>query len=90
MVSIVEKYLAEINEQLSVRNLDLTVTASAKAWLAESGFDNKMGARYMERLIQEEIKMPLANKLLAAGHNDATARVKVRTAKGQLVIDYVN
>lgn len=61
---VVEKFLIELEEQLGNKGVTLTVEASAKAWLAENGYDKSMGARPMARLIQENIKKPLADELL--------------------------
>jgi ATP-dependent Clp protease ATP-binding subunit ClpA len=61
---IVDKFLQELDLVLSAKGVKLNVDYSAKVWLAQHGYDKKMGARPMSRLIQEEIKKPLADKLL--------------------------
>jgi ATP-dependent Clp protease ATP-binding subunit ClpA len=50
--------------QLEKKGVHLTVDDAARAWLAERGYDPKMGARPMARLIQDQIKRPLAEELL--------------------------
>jgi ATP-dependent Clp protease ATP-binding subunit ClpA len=60
----VDKFLLELEEQLALKNVSISVTRSAREWLAEKGFDPKMGARPMKRVIQEQIKRPLADDLL--------------------------
>ena len=61
---IVDKFLMELEEQLRPKDVELTVDKSARTWLAENGYDEQMGARPMARLIQEEVKKPLADELL--------------------------
>ncbi|MEE4174001.1 MAG: ATP-dependent Clp protease ATP-binding subunit ClpA [Xanthomonadales bacterium] len=61
---IVDKFILELEAQLAQKDVGLTVTSDAKAWLAEKGFDPKMGARPMKRVIQEHIKRKLADDLL--------------------------
>ncbi len=62
--SVVDKFIFELETQLSDRNVSLSLDSEARLWLAENGCDEKMGARPMARLIQEKIKKPLANDLL--------------------------
>lgn len=62
--NIVDKFLIELEVLLEHKHVLLDVDEKAKAWLAEHGYDNKMGARPMARLIQEKIKRPLAEELL--------------------------
>jgi ATP-dependent Clp protease ATP-binding subunit ClpA len=61
---IVDKFLLELEAQLALKDVSLTVSAAAKEWLAEQGFDPEMGARPMKRVIQSKIKSPLADDLL--------------------------
>ncbi|OIO66203.1 MAG: ATP-dependent Clp protease ATP-binding subunit ClpA [Zetaproteobacteria bacterium CG_4_9_14_3_um_filter_49_83] len=61
---VVDKFLIELETQLSAKKVDLDVTDEAKDWLAEHGYDEQMGARPMARLIQETIKAPLADAIL--------------------------
>lgn len=64
ILHVVDKFLAELQGQLDDKRVLLNVTDSAKAWLAEHGYDEKMGARPMGRLVQEKVKKPLAEKIL--------------------------
>jgi ATP-dependent Clp protease ATP-binding subunit ClpA len=64
VVRVVDKLLLELETQLEDKGVSLEVDADAKAWLAENGYDEKMGARPMARLIQDRIKRPLADELL--------------------------
>ena len=61
---VVDKFIMELEEQLSHKGVSLTVEQSARDWLIEHGYDPSMGARPMARIIQEHIKKPLADELL--------------------------
>ncbi|MCU0834648.1 MAG: ATP-dependent Clp protease ATP-binding subunit ClpA [Chromatiaceae bacterium] len=78
IASVVDKFVFELEQQLAEKKVALTVDADARAWLAERGYDPQMGARPMARLIQNEIKKPLANELLfGALVNGGSVRVYV-------------
>ncbi len=62
--TVVDKFLTELQAKLDEKKVVLDVGDDAIEWLAEHGYDEKMGARPMERLIQEKIKKPLAEALL--------------------------
>ena len=64
ITSIVDKFLIRLEIQLNEKNVTLVVDDKAKRWLADKGYDVKMGARPMERVIQENIKRPLADEIL--------------------------
>ena len=64
ILSVVDKFLFELEAQLNEKNVAIDVTDPAKGWLAEHGFDAKMGARPMSRVIRENIKKPLADEIL--------------------------
>lgn len=61
---VVDKFVFELESQLAAKNVTLALEAEARAWLAEHGCDPLMGARPMRRVIQENIKKPLADELL--------------------------
>jgi ATP-dependent Clp protease ATP-binding subunit ClpA len=61
---VVDKFLIELEGLLEAKGVTLEVTPAAREWLAEHGYDRKMGARPMGRIIQEHIKRPLADELL--------------------------
>jgi len=61
---VVDKLLVEVEAQLEQKGVQLHVDDSAREWLARKGYDPKMGARPMARVIQESIKRPLAEELL--------------------------
>jgi ATP-dependent Clp protease ATP-binding subunit ClpA len=64
MHKVVDKFVYELETTLSNRKIALTLTPSARDWLAKEGYDPIMGARPMHRLVQEKIKKPLADLLL--------------------------
>ena len=64
ILMVVDKFILELEEQLALKDVAITVTRAAREWLAREGFDPKMGARPMKRVIQEQIKRPLADDLL--------------------------
>jgi ATP-dependent Clp protease ATP-binding subunit ClpA len=61
---VIDKFVLELEMQLSEREVHIALTDEAKAWLTERGYDKLYGARPMGRLIQEKIKQPLAEELL--------------------------
>ena len=61
---VVDKLIVEVETQLEQKGVQLTVEDAARTWIAEKGYDPKMGARPMARGIQEHIKRPLAEELL--------------------------
>ncbi|WP_207099745.1 ATP-dependent Clp protease ATP-binding subunit ClpA [Paracoccus shandongensis] len=64
VVHVVEKFVLQLEAQLMDRNVHIELTPEAADWLAEKGYDDKMGARPLGRVIQEHIKKPLAEELL--------------------------
>jgi len=61
---IVDKFVAELNTQLSAKKVSVVLTPKAKRYFAEKGYDKAMGARPLNRLIQDKLKNPLTDKLL--------------------------
>jgi len=64
IIHVVDKFIFELEAQLHDKNVTLSLEPDARTWLADKGYDAKMGARTMARVIQENIKKPLANDLL--------------------------
>ncbi len=73
---VVEKFVMQLEAQLSERGVTFELSPEAVAWLAEKGFDERMGARPLARVIQEHIKKPLADEVLF-GKLKAGGTVKV-------------
>jgi ATP-dependent Clp protease ATP-binding subunit ClpA len=84
---VVEKFLQELQTQLTAKNVSLTLTDSARAWLARKGFDAQYGARPMGRLIHEKIKQPLAQEILF-GNLQHGGRATVVETDGDLALTY--
>lgn len=61
---IVDKFLMELENQLTPKKVEMEVSADAKAWLAKTGYDEKLGARPLARVINDKIKKPLAHEIL--------------------------
>jgi len=64
ILNVVDKFVVELQTQLEGKQVELEIDAETRAWLGEHGFDAKMGARPMARVIQESIKKPLAEEIL--------------------------
>ena len=64
ILQVVEKFVLQLEAQLMDRNVTIELTRKAAEWLADKGYDDKMGARPLGRVIQEHIKKPLAEELL--------------------------
>jgi ATP-dependent Clp protease ATP-binding subunit ClpA len=64
LAQVVDKFIFELEAQLQQQQVTIEVDESARIWLAEHGYDAKMGARPMARIIQQYIKKPLAEELL--------------------------
>ncbi|MCT8159611.1 ATP-dependent Clp protease ATP-binding subunit ClpA [Pseudoruegeria sp. SHC-113] len=88
ILQVVEKFVLQLEAQLLDRNVTIELTKPAAEWLAEEGYDDKMGARPLGRVIQEHIKKPLAEELLfgklAKGGN---VKVAIKDGKIDLQID---
>jgi len=76
ILNVVDKFLIELESQLEAKKVGMTVSDAARRWLAEKGYDPKMGARPMSRVIQDEIKQVLADELLF-GELTNGGRVKI-------------
>ncbi|WP_323775813.1 AAA family ATPase, partial [Leisingera sp.] len=64
ILQVVEKFVLQLEAQLMDRNVSIELTRKAAEWLADKGYDDRMGARPLGRVIQEHIKKPLAEELL--------------------------
>jgi ATP-dependent Clp protease ATP-binding subunit ClpA len=84
--TIIDKFLVQLQGQLDEKNVFLQVTDGARNWLAENGYDPKMGARPMSRLIQEKIKKPLAEEVLFGELSNGGGTVTVSEVDNELVL----
>ncbi len=93
IMHVVDKFISQLEAQLESKKIEIQIEASAKEWIAERGYDVKMGARPMERVIQEHIKKPLAEEILV-GCLENGGKVVVRASdenesKSVLEIEYL-
>ncbi|MEM8787391.1 MAG: ATP-dependent Clp protease ATP-binding subunit ClpA [Pseudomonadota bacterium] len=86
ILQVVEKFVLQLEAQLLDRNVTIELTSAAAEWLADKGYDEKMGARPLGRVIQEHIKKPLAEELLF-GKIAKGGVVRVRVKDGELTLD---
>ena len=86
---IVDKFIAELNDQLKEKKVTVRLTDEARAWLAMNGFDRLYGARPMARLIQSKIKEPLAERILF-GAEQLTGEVLVELNGDELSLGLVS
>ena len=70
MSNIVNKFIKQLNEQMTDKNISVKLSKKAKEQLQEEGFDAKMGARPLQRVISTRIKLPLSKKILFDGITD--------------------
>lgn len=85
IAQIVDKFIAELNQQLKEKKVTLKLTNEARAWLAKNGFDRLYGARPMARLIQAKIKEPLAERILF-GAESLNGEVLVELSGDELLL----
>lgn len=83
IVSVVDKFIMELETQLEAKGVTIDVDDEARAWLAEHGFEPAMGARPMARVIKEHIKKPLAEELLF-GTLEGGGHVRIGVKNGKL------
>ncbi len=85
---VVDKFVMELEGQLSDRNVTIELTPAARDWLAKKGYDSRMGARPLGRVIQQEVKKPLADQLLF-GDLITGGHVKVDVNDGKIVFETI-
>ena len=86
MTRVVDKFVRELGDQLADREVTIELTESARAYLADKGYDKSNGARPLARLIQDEIKKPLGDELLF-GQLEHGGHVIVRAENGTITFD---
>jgi ATP-dependent Clp protease ATP-binding subunit ClpA len=84
---VVDKFVAELQEQLAEKHVIIELTPAARDWLAQQGFDRLYGARPMARLIQQKVKEPLAEEILF-GHLQDGGRAVVEVEDEDIVLKY--
>ncbi|MEM6622643.1 MAG: ATP-dependent Clp protease ATP-binding subunit ClpA [Pseudomonadota bacterium] len=88
ILRVVEKFVMQLEAQLMERGVTIELTTEAAEWIAEKGYDDKMGARPLSRVIQDNIKKPLAEELLF-GKLSKGGVVRVAVADGKLVLESI-
>ena len=87
IATVVDKFLVKLQNQLDEKKVFLNVDSEARNWLAVNGYDDKMGARPMDRLIQDKIKKPLAEEVLFGSLSQRGGTVFVSVKDGELDIE---
>ena len=85
--SVVDKFIAQLESQLSQKKVDLIVDEAARSWIGKKGYDPQMGARPMARVLQEHIKRPLSEAILF-GDLAKGGVVHVSVVDNELYLDY--
>ncbi|HEN3348746.1 TPA: ATP-dependent Clp protease ATP-binding subunit ClpA [Yersinia enterocolitica] len=86
---VVDKFIVELQAQLDAKGVSLEVSEEARDWLSDKGYDKAMGARPMARVIQENLKKPLANELLFGSLVDGgSVTVGLDKEKQQLAYEF--
>jgi ATP-dependent Clp protease ATP-binding subunit ClpA len=79
---VVQKFVLQLEAQLADRGVTFDLSEEAVKWLAEKGYDSRMGARPLSRVIQEHIKQPLADEVLFGKlKKGGTVKVTVKTGE---------
>lgn len=89
VINVVDKFLVELQAQLDDKHVQIEVDTEARAWLADRGYDPLMGARPMARVIQEQLKKPLAEMILFGKLAAKGGRVHISVSDDKLVIEAV-
>jgi ATP-dependent Clp protease ATP-binding subunit ClpA len=88
VMQVVKKFVNELNDQLKDKGIEIVTPAATVKWLAEKGYDSKMGARPLGRLIDNKIKSPLSRRVLF-GDLVNGGRVTVTVVNDDLSFDVV-
>ena len=87
METIVEKFILQLEAQLSERRVAITLEQDARTWLAEKGYDPVYGARPLARVVQSEVRDPLTDEILF-GQLENGGTVTIRIEDGKLAFAY--
>ncbi|WNO07551.1 ATP-dependent Clp protease ATP-binding subunit ClpA [Teredinibacter sp. KSP-S5-2] len=85
--TVVDKFLTELQTQLDAKKVSLHISEAARNWLAKNGYDERMGARPMARIIQEKVKKPLAEMVLFGEIGDRGGVVNIDVQNDQIIIE---
>ena len=87
--TVVDKFLVELQVQLDAQKVQLEVSEEAREWLLENGYDKNMGARPMQRLIQDTIKTVLAEEILFGKLSKSGGIASVTLEKGEIKVNLI-
>jgi ATP-dependent Clp protease ATP-binding subunit ClpA len=85
MIKIVGKFLVELKTQVKDKGINITISDDAIDYLVDKGFDKKMGARPLQRVIDKDIKRPMSKEMLF-GSLKTGGNVRIDVAKGEITI----
>ena len=89
ILRIVDKFLAELEQKLALKNVEIEVLTAAKKWLADNGYDPQMGARPLLRLIDVKIKKTLSREVLFGSlSHGGKVIIGLNKEKNELKFDY--
>ena len=88
METIVEKFIMQLESQLKDRKVAIALTPEARAWLARTGYDPRMGARPLSRVIQRDVRDPLTDQILF-GKLENGGTVTIAVVEDKLAFEYV-
>ena len=86
MTSIVDKFISQLSEQISDKGISIKLDKTAKTQLLEEGFDPKMGARPLQRVINTRIKLPLSKKILFESLSNVKVTISFDKDKDEYII----
>ncbi|MBR9835305.1 MAG: ATP-dependent Clp protease ATP-binding subunit ClpA [Alphaproteobacteria bacterium] len=90
IAQVVEKFVLQLEIQLSDRNVSIELSAGARDWLAKRGFDSEFGARPLARVISEHVKKPMAEELLFGKlAKGGTVKIGVSKKDDELTFKYI-
>ncbi|MFC0049948.1 ATP-dependent Clp protease ATP-binding subunit ClpA [Rheinheimera tilapiae] len=87
ILQIVDKFVCDLQVQLDKKQVQMELSPTARQWLADKGYDQAMGARPMGRVVQEQLKKPLANEILF-GRLSHGGEVRIDLHGDELSFDY--
>jgi ATP-dependent Clp protease ATP-binding subunit ClpA len=87
METIVEKFILQLEAQLSERRVAIALEPDARTWLAQKGYDPVYGARPLARVVQSDVRDPLTDEILF-GRLENGGTVRIRVEDGKLAFDY--
>ncbi|OVE74364.1 ATP-dependent Clp protease ATP-binding subunit ClpA, partial [bacterium B13(2017)] len=88
LLQVIDKFLSELESQLSEKDIIIKVSKEAKGWILEKGYDKSLGARPFHRIIQEHIKTPLVDEILF-GELENGGEIKIELNDNKLSFDFI-